>query len=488
MKLDIFHELRKFRFCREEGKKEMKRKLCSLLIAAMMIGSSLTAFAADAVVPKDVAGTVYEQAVKTLMEKNVVAGYADGTYRPAIGIARGEACTMIVKYLAPTEEALKQAKQSMFTDMKDHWAINYVNYAVDKGIAKGYENNTFQPEAMVTYDEMATMLVNAMGAGKDLTGTWPENYVNKAKELGILADVNVANTGEKSCNRGDVALMICSADKYKAKDSATAAAKALVAEADKKTQSAKSMSYSLTTDMVISVLNQKLATTMTGNVDMIMDPVSMKMNIKMDMGALGSQEMETYMVSENGVLMMYNLTDGKWTKQAAGNADAMVEYNAKENMDLYLTSYESVRLEGKDTVNGKTATKLYCKLADEYIEKALGMASMEEQLEGTGISASMLTDMYKGVKGFSYSIWIDDATGMVVKYDMDMTEVMAQVMKNMIDIVGKEDPTAAAAIKGMSYDKMTMNMTVTGVDNVKTIVLPDAAKNAPVVTVPAITQ
>ena len=188
----------------------MKKTTSSILAAALIFSTGLTAFAADVMIPEDVKGTKYEAAVTTLVEKEILSGYPDGTYRPAGTINRAEACTAVVKAMDPTGATLYNAKDGIFTDMTAFsWAEKYVNHAVSKGVVSGYGNNVFKPQNPVTYNEMATMLVNAMGYRADQLGTeiWPANYVNKATELGIFTDITVTDKGA-AATRGDVALML----------------------------------------------------------------------------------------------------------------------------------------------------------------------------------------------------------------------------------------------------------------------------------------
>ena len=81
----------------------MKKTTSSILAAALIFSTGLTAFAADVMIPEDVKGTKYEAAVTTLVEKEILSGYPDGTYRPAGTINRAEACTAVVKPWIPQE-------------------------------------------------------------------------------------------------------------------------------------------------------------------------------------------------------------------------------------------------------------------------------------------------------------------------------------------------------------------------------------------------
>ena len=191
----------------------MKKIMSFMLVSMVVWMAGLSAFAAEVEVPTDVKGTRFEDAVRVLMEKEILSGYPDGTYLPDNTINRAEACTAVVKAVDPVEAAKETTKASIFTDMDAYaWAQKYVGLAVDKGIVSGYGNNIFKPQNPVTYNEMATMLVNAMGySAKDLgADPWPANYVNKANELGLFEDV-LATDKSAAATRGDVALMMAAA-------------------------------------------------------------------------------------------------------------------------------------------------------------------------------------------------------------------------------------------------------------------------------------
>jgi hypothetical protein len=149
-----------------------------------------------------VAGSKYEDAVNVLMELDVISGYPDGSYKPAGIVTRGEMAKIIVCALGLEDYA---AGASSFSDMAGHWSDKYVAYAVSLGIINGYPDGTFKPDNTVTYDEAAKMLVAALGYTEDaLIGTWPANWVTKAKTLGILDGIK---SGSAGANRGDIAIM-----------------------------------------------------------------------------------------------------------------------------------------------------------------------------------------------------------------------------------------------------------------------------------------
>ncbi len=188
----------------------MRKGISLLLMLALALTSFTTAFAVEPEtpgVPADVQGTAYEAAVKALMDKGIISGYPDGTFRPEGTITRAEACVVIVQAMMASEKDLNDAAKKDFPDLAGYdWAAKYINYAAAKGAITGYPSGNFGPAWHVTYAEMASMLVRAMGYGpEDVTGVWPDNYISKAVELGLLEDVDYS--AHAPALRGHVALM-----------------------------------------------------------------------------------------------------------------------------------------------------------------------------------------------------------------------------------------------------------------------------------------
>jgi len=177
----------------------MRKVLSFVLVLSLVLGSFGMAFAAPL---SDIAGEDFEDAVNVLTELGVVKGYPDGTYKPENIVTRAEMAVIVVSALGLADYATGTAK---FSDMAGHWSNPYVAYATSLGVIAGYPDGTFKPDKTVSYDEAATMLVAALGYTADsLVGTWPANFVTKAKTLGILDGIKAGAAG---ANRGDIAIM-----------------------------------------------------------------------------------------------------------------------------------------------------------------------------------------------------------------------------------------------------------------------------------------
>ena len=195
----------------------MKKVLSIVLSIAMVVCLAPTmAFAATTnaqsnAAYSDITGTACEGAVNVLSALKVVDGFTDGTYKPEQTVTRAQMAKLIVTALGVADYAT--AKTSKYTDMgAATWAIPYVEYASNLNIVNGVGNGKFNPNGTVTYEQAATMVVRALGytdSCKEMNGTWPAIYIQKAMALNIFDDV--VNGGANGANRGDVAIMLYNA-------------------------------------------------------------------------------------------------------------------------------------------------------------------------------------------------------------------------------------------------------------------------------------
>ncbi len=174
------------------GRKAFQGILAAGLALTLLLSAPSTETACGASLPEDVAGQPYEAAVSALMEKGIVTGDEDGRFHPLQELTRAQACVLVVKSMGLpdaliTGTATQAPAGNGFSDMAGYgWAAGHIGYAAQNGIAKGYPDGTFRPGGKVTLPELATMLLRAGGyTDGALSGSWPQNYVEKARELGL---------------------------------------------------------------------------------------------------------------------------------------------------------------------------------------------------------------------------------------------------------------------------------------------------------------
>ncbi|WP_373541089.1 S-layer homology domain-containing protein [Chamaesiphon sp.] len=105
----------------------------------------------------DVAGNWAEPFIRVLVERGIIAGYPDGTYRPDQAITRAEFAALINKAftLEPTRAARK------FKDVPNRfWAADVIQKAYQSGFLAGYPNGTFAPNQNIIRIQSLVSLVN----------------------------------------------------------------------------------------------------------------------------------------------------------------------------------------------------------------------------------------------------------------------------------------------------------------------------------------
>ncbi|WP_169089348.1 phosphodiester glycosidase family protein [Paenibacillus sp. PL91] len=97
------------------------------------------------------------KAVKELAAKQLIQGVSTERFNPSEAITRAEFAAMLVRVLGITGQATP-----MFTDVPvAKWYANEVALSQQAGIVKGVSATTFAPNASVTRQEMAVMIVRA---------------------------------------------------------------------------------------------------------------------------------------------------------------------------------------------------------------------------------------------------------------------------------------------------------------------------------------
>lgn len=155
-----------------------------------------------AVSVKDIKDHWAELTVQKLMENGNLTGFPDNTFRPEYRVTRAEFTVMVIKGLGMEIQPYKEQLKFADNDKIPTWAQSYIGIAVDKGIIKGDAKNNFRPSDLITREEMAVIIVQALksvGAlseqatkeivyiDKNNIGTWALAAVTTAVQKGIIA-------------------------------------------------------------------------------------------------------------------------------------------------------------------------------------------------------------------------------------------------------------------------------------------------------------
>ncbi len=135
--------------------------------AAIALGVSFATpalFSSQAVAQRsffsDVSGSYWAKPfIERLSKEGVMAGFADGTFKPEQTVTRAQFATILRS--AFSEEPVRKGRTFKDVPAK-YWANVAINKAYTTGFMSGYSDNTFRPEQKITKAQTLTFLSNGL--------------------------------------------------------------------------------------------------------------------------------------------------------------------------------------------------------------------------------------------------------------------------------------------------------------------------------------
>lgn len=151
------------------------RKFLAGTVSAAVVASAI-APVASASFTDVTADNVHAGDINTLVEKGYIKGYPDGTFKPKNSLTRGEAAIIFSRIL---KDAGVTQKGAGFPDVPASKAelAEAVAIVQAAGIMTGDEKGNFNPNANITREQMAKVVVEAFKLTK------PANYTTKVTDL-----------------------------------------------------------------------------------------------------------------------------------------------------------------------------------------------------------------------------------------------------------------------------------------------------------------
>lgn len=249
-----------------------------------------------------------------------------------------------------------------------------------------------------------------------------------------------------------------------------------------------SMDLNMDMAMKMSVLGQDMDMDMlvTGVTDVNTEPS--RTRSKLTLGMLG-EEMTVLSYSEktdSGLVSYSSSDDGKsWSKRPL-DSEGQAQTTGRNSFTDLLKLAAGFEKTGSETVRGSEATVYAGVLRAEDMENVMQMSDLLKQvLTAMNLPADSV-DM-KELGSVPVTVALDDKSGMVVKYTMDLTELMGKLMPGMVDALLNE-AAAQSGLGGMDLSKLGFKVTTGRVfaetelynfDAVGTIEIPAEALAAP---------
>ncbi|MGE8057541.1 S-layer homology domain-containing protein, partial [Bacillus mycoides] len=131
-------------------------------------------------------------AITDLANKNIIAGYGNGMFGFGDNITRGQVARMIYAYLKPADDP---NIKNPFTDVKGHMFEKEILSLSKAGIMSGYGDGNFGPDNILTREQLAAVLTRAFNLKATATNTfkdveknyWATNAISALQENKIAA-------------------------------------------------------------------------------------------------------------------------------------------------------------------------------------------------------------------------------------------------------------------------------------------------------------
>lgn len=195
-------------------------KKFAALTAATLAASAIVPVASANVAFADVSSNdTHYEAINSLVERGIVKGFEDGTYRPNDNITRGQAAKIIAGILGLNTENVKNPG---FKDIPtSHQYYGAIAALTNAGIISGYEDNTYRPGELVQRNHMAKIIANAFHLEPSADAQTPftdlrtdyKNYITALYENKVTTGKTATTfDGASNVTRGQLASFVTRAE------------------------------------------------------------------------------------------------------------------------------------------------------------------------------------------------------------------------------------------------------------------------------------
>ena len=193
-------------------------------------------------------------------------------------------------------------------------------------------------------------------------------------------------------------------------------------------------------DMSMDTINEPLTAHATMNMNVMQQPVGVEYYLE--------QSGENYQ-------MYANMDGGGWESMSMDETE-LGQFSAVDGVEFYLQCASAFEKVGEEEVNGATASRYDGEIPADMLAEALersGAYSMDSPPAWA-------------------SRYLDNETGLPVRYDIDMTDLMREMMEATLAAVGAGD--------AMSWEigEASVSVTLSDFNGIDAIEIPDVARGA----------
>jgi hypothetical protein len=133
--------------------------------------------------------------INPLVQKGIIAGFPDGTFKPDAPVTRAQFAAMVQKALPKNQ--IRSAIN--FNDVpSNHWANNAINNAYQMGFLSGYPGQIFRPEQNIPREQVLVSLANGLNYNPNQDVNSVLNFFSDSNSISNFARSPVAAATERS--------------------------------------------------------------------------------------------------------------------------------------------------------------------------------------------------------------------------------------------------------------------------------------------------
>ncbi|MFW5992001.1 MAG: S-layer homology domain-containing protein [Halanaerobiaceae bacterium] len=165
----------------------------SLLIIPIIISSAAIVQAEE---PNDISNHWAQDYILSLVNRDIMKAYSDGTFRPDQPVSRGEFSIALARQLNIIPD-----NNEKFKDLESYPDFDLINGLVNEKIVSGYPDGTFKPDNSITRAEMVSIMIKSLGITssevtikledhqpfKDVPEThWAKNHIKLGEQFSLI--------------------------------------------------------------------------------------------------------------------------------------------------------------------------------------------------------------------------------------------------------------------------------------------------------------
>ncbi|MBR6807459.1 MAG: S-layer homology domain-containing protein [Clostridia bacterium] len=200
----------------------MKKILFALFSATILLGCAFHVFSVELPFNDVDSFSWYRSAVETVYSEGIMEGIGNSRFAPMQPMSRAELVTVMYRLSGENTENLSGSLSFTDTD-SSAWYSDSVKWAVEKGLVTGYTDGSFKPNAPIQRQELAKITVLFLESKGVLTNInssvsfadrlsfpeWSREYIEKLGTCGLMIGDEKGNFNPNSnTSRAEIATLV----------------------------------------------------------------------------------------------------------------------------------------------------------------------------------------------------------------------------------------------------------------------------------------